>query len=294
MFTLERNQWLDKRSNTASRTRPHLAVCGHPSLSSCQLGRGCLHTLHNEELHLLETGTGEMMNALQNYWQSGGQHEFWDRQENAHLVNAQMVRLLFCLAINAALDRKENEDIYAFKMLRMYGMIKCGSSSGAVWRTMSGQVNELVEETTSQVSFRPLCQHLKVIWTQHASLSLVYILNELSPCNCLQPHANHSVSTRGGGKLMLTCSSHCGNREESREGRYACCSKCRLAVYCSRTCQLDHWHGTTTTEMSTDGTAVSSVSHKKACNATQELASFLRGGSAAAASSATDEQGELS
>ena len=154
MFTLERNQWLDKEESTASRAWPHLAACGRPSLSSCQLGGGCLHTLHNDELHLLEIGTSEMMNALQSYWQCGGQHEFWDKQENAHLVNEQMVRLLFGLTINAVLDRKEHEDILASEMLRMYGMIKCGSSSVASWHAMSGQVDEPLEETTSQASFR--------------------------------------------------------------------------------------------------------------------------------------------
>jgi hypothetical protein len=86
----------------------------------------------------------------------------------------------------------------------------------------------------------------------------LYVLNELSPCDCLRKELREEAK-RSSRDALFRCAC-CGTRETS-VGQFGRCNGCKTTFYCSEDCQADHWH---------DGF------HKRACKGIQQLVALTR------------------
>jgi hypothetical protein len=207
---------------------------------------------------------------------------FWEHPENAPFANELMLRFLFYQSVKFIVgkdslfvgnnyhtgDYKIISEIYFYFLLHLYGMLKCGSASAIRLAKHSNHITSLDE---GQVSFRALYRAFDGY--EDCYYRLVYILNELSPCNCLETEVKRAKEEQEEGQKRLTlgCSNDdCNETESSDNKRFSRCAGCKLAQYCSRRCYKDHWSGHTASAESSQES-----SHKIACGAIQELKSIL-------------------
>lgn len=230
---------------------------------------------------------------------------FWGPPENARFATEATVRFFFYMAVKACLLKNSFEDThpgmnYQYlarmslnKMMYAYSIIKCGGSNDAANKVSGGKVALLDNGDERQASSLALIEALMDIF-HTGYYGLVYTLNELSPCNCLESEVKRARQEAKKQveeeiaeqleeqecseevqktRLLLDCSNLCGEREESDENVYSCCSRCKLAVYCSRECQEGHWEG-----RPMERTMDHALPHKYACKALRELKAFLAAG----------------
>jgi MYND finger len=277
-------------------------LCDNPaSCEACLYAfpPGCLHMLREDERNSPEIY--EIMPIVRNTIDNDGQSitPLWDRPENAVHVHERTVRFYFYMAVKLCsfdktafqdqvdCDRYFHARSHLNKMLYLYGIIKCGSNS-AVSLIIQGDV-DLDERQSSHLA---LMEALMVMY--HSSYyGLVYVLNELSPCDCLTAEVNRArqeaLQEERDHVGLLQCCNRCGEEEESDENMLGTCSRCRLSVYCCRTCQEEHWKGSTTR---TQGARMMNHTkpHKETCKTIRELASYLAGGGGS--SCASGNQGD--
>ncbi|KAL3903583.1 MAG: hypothetical protein SGILL_010388 [Bacillariaceae sp.] len=82
---------------------------------------------------------------------------------------------------------------------------------------------------------------------------LMLLLQRFAPCDCLKPLVLEETRSYRG--ICLFCI-----EKEPSPRAFATCSACKLARYCSRDCQKEHW------SISRDGT-----SHKRCCKEIQKI-----------------------
>jgi hypothetical protein len=245
---------------------------------------GCLHSLREDERMSAEI-KNQVIPAFQRFYQEKDM-AFWYFPANAPFANELMVRFIFYQSVKFIVGKDSYhlddnssyqdfaEEAFLF-MLHLYSVIKCGSDEAVVQAMEEQDVSSLDE---AQVSIRAL--HWAFGGCDSCYYRLVYILNELSPCNCLEMDVNHAqeedeaaAAAAGRESWMLGwCSNGDCDKKESPDDDvpFSICAGCRMAQYCSRRCYKDHWRG--------DMTTSTEPSHKIACKAIQELKSVLAGG----------------
>lgn len=267
-------------SPLSRRSVRRLVGCPH-NPASCDkciyaFPRGCLHTLRETE-----RDSPEFYEILRIYKDSFScsKNLYWifeDNKEVPCVVKKRMVRFLSYMAIKMIVGKNSFKDLSEdyrkqartnfLTLLNVYGINKCGSIAAAAEALEAEDVALLRNE--SQVSYRALAFALDDLAAQGYH-GLVYALHVLSPCDCLKTEVervtNESFQNGECEPNLLECSSRCGNKEQLHGERCGCCPKCKMAVYCSRGCQKDHWKGHAATEQP----------HKVACQAIQELVAFL-------------------
>jgi hypothetical protein len=251
---------------------------------------GCLHTLLQTERNA--PNMNEKMDVLERFHifctRNTGlpvdYESFWDHPETARHVDMDMIRLVFYIVIKIilgkgkhALTSKDQDEVVNFyfkSAFMLYGMIKCGSMAAVLVGSHDEQPSRALDEYVAAVmvgsddEHRAACEYMHIahafsdtcMSTDHnwsgSYGRLLYLLDQLSPCDCLKEEIRSESQTEP--ELFRCVTTDCEKREEVPD-TFRFCSRCKISFYCSPECQKTDWK---------------KGGHKQACLAIQVFFAF--------------------